>query len=286
MAVAKSYENMQILGEPFDREGKLYVRVRGACQRCGGSGHYSYNQMDGTKCYGCNGSGKATIAVRWYTDKERANMDRAADRRAVLRAEAAEKRRIQYAPYNKYGFNNGGYIYILKGDTKIINEWAHETTPCQAKYSPIFGWYMTAAMATDKLPSNVSTIKVNWEDVKNPDDSENLMMKDDAEVIEYIKSLKYEPSKSEYQGNPGQNIDRIVTIKKVIPLNSVYGRSLMYILQDANENVYVWNTQKEFEENGILNMRMKVKTHKEYNGTKQTVVYYCKVKEYTNEVVV
>lgn len=25
------------------------------CGRCGGTGHYSYNQMDGTMCYGCNG---------------------------------------------------------------------------------------------------------------------------------------------------------------------------------------------------------------------------------------
>lgn len=25
------------------------------CARCGGSGHYSYNQIDGTMCYGCRG---------------------------------------------------------------------------------------------------------------------------------------------------------------------------------------------------------------------------------------
>ena len=28
------------------------------CTRCGGGGEYSYNQIDGTVCYGCNGSGK------------------------------------------------------------------------------------------------------------------------------------------------------------------------------------------------------------------------------------
>lgn len=27
------------------------------CNRCGGSGHYSFNQVDGTRCYGCNGAG-------------------------------------------------------------------------------------------------------------------------------------------------------------------------------------------------------------------------------------
>ena len=28
-----------------------------SCGRCGGSGHYSYNTMHGTVCYGCSGSG-------------------------------------------------------------------------------------------------------------------------------------------------------------------------------------------------------------------------------------
>lgn len=27
------------------------------CGRCGGSGNYSFNQIDGTRCYGCGGSG-------------------------------------------------------------------------------------------------------------------------------------------------------------------------------------------------------------------------------------
>lgn len=38
------------------------------CGRCYGSGHYSFNLMDGSKCYGCNGAGwkltKAGAAAR------------------------------------------------------------------------------------------------------------------------------------------------------------------------------------------------------------------------------
>jgi len=30
---------------------------RETCGRCGGSGRYSYNQMDGDRCYGCGGKG-------------------------------------------------------------------------------------------------------------------------------------------------------------------------------------------------------------------------------------
>lgn len=29
------------------------------CTRCGGSGRYSYNQIDGSRCYGCGGTGKS-----------------------------------------------------------------------------------------------------------------------------------------------------------------------------------------------------------------------------------
>lgn len=42
------------------------------CNRCGGSGQYSYNPMHGSRCYGCGGSGvtylfgKAATALRSY----------------------------------------------------------------------------------------------------------------------------------------------------------------------------------------------------------------------------
>lgn len=44
------------------------------CGRCGGSGHYSFNRMDGTICYGCGGkkvqpmnSKVATVMASWLT---------------------------------------------------------------------------------------------------------------------------------------------------------------------------------------------------------------------------
>jgi len=51
-----------------DREGNekaLYVfeQIRyKACGRCGGSGRYSYNLKDGSRCYGCSGVGKQMLA--------------------------------------------------------------------------------------------------------------------------------------------------------------------------------------------------------------------------------
>lgn len=43
------------------------------CGRCGGSGSYSFNLMDGSRCYGCGGSGKKLTkrgaAARVYLDE-------------------------------------------------------------------------------------------------------------------------------------------------------------------------------------------------------------------------
>jgi hypothetical protein len=43
------------------------------CSRCGGSGHYSFNLMHGTMCYGCSGSGikytkRGAEARRFYDE--------------------------------------------------------------------------------------------------------------------------------------------------------------------------------------------------------------------------
>ena len=31
------------------------------CSRCGGTGQYSFNQVDGTRCYGCSGTGAKIV---------------------------------------------------------------------------------------------------------------------------------------------------------------------------------------------------------------------------------
>jgi hypothetical protein len=38
--------------------------ITATCGRCGGSGEYSFNHMDGTRCYGCGGTGKVAKAPK------------------------------------------------------------------------------------------------------------------------------------------------------------------------------------------------------------------------------
>ena len=278
MAVAKSYENMKILCEPYHYDNdpkKLYVKVQGPCKRCGGSGHYSYNQIDGTMCLACRGSGKEVKEVRWYTETQRAALDRAAEKRAADKAVKVEERRVKFAARNAFGFGEAGYITIFKGDSDVINEWAHETSPCRARFNNLFGWFVPSNMAIENLPVNVETIIINWEDVRDKNDPENLTMRDNAEVRKYVLSLTT-TNTSTYQGEIGEWIERVVTVKRNIALDTRYGSSKMHIMEDADGNVYVWTTSsKSFECGKTLNLRMKIKDHKEYDDVQQTIVYYC-----------
>ena len=277
MAVAKSYETFEIKSEPFDKNGKLYVKVVGPCPRCGGSGHYSYNQMDGTRCYGCNGKGITSQIVRWYTDKERAALDRAAERRKEAAKVKQEERRIKFAARNAFGFGEAGFITILVGDYETINTYVHSNIPGKARYATIFGWYFPSTEKVENVPDSVTTIKIDWETVKDPEDAENLTMKDNDFVAKYIRSLTSKPSNSTFQGNVGEWLEKTVTVKKNITLDGRYGISHMHILEDADENVYVWTTaSKSIDADTVMTLKMKVKDHKEYNGVNQTVVYYCK----------
>lgn len=281
MAVAKSYETMEIQGEPYTRDGKKYVKVIGPCKRCGGSGHYSFNPINGTVCFSCHGSGKEILEVRWYTDAQRATMDRAAEKRATVKAEKDEERRVKFAARNAFGFGEKGYIFLVHGDNEQIKKWREELPEHTVWYNETFGWFIPATHEYEGLefPEYIHFTKLEWEIIRDKTDNENLQMLSHEEVRKIVEQMIYEPSKSEFQGEVNTWIEKEVTIIKNIVLDSHYGESHMHIMEDNEENVYVWTTaSKNLEEGKTYTIKMKVKEHKEYKGVKQTIVYYCKVK--------
>lgn len=278
MAVAKSYEEMEQVGEPYVDNGKLYVKVRGKCPRCGGSGHYSWNQMDGSRCYGCSGSGRVLMPVRWYTDAERARQDRAAEKRAAHRAEVQEQQRIRFSARNAFGFGDAGYITLLRGDNEVIKNWVHEVEPGRAWFNMLFKWFVPSHREIEELPEGISTIRLDWDLVRNPNDPEGLTMIHDDEVVRIVNKIAAEPSYSKYQGNIGEYIIKNVEVKRNLSFENRYGTTHMHIMEDEERNVYVWNSSsKNLAEGKKFTLKMKVKEHKEYNNVEQTVVWYCRV---------
>ena len=272
MAVAKSYEKFQQIGEPYEQNGKKYVDMIGTCPRCGGSGNYSYNPKDGTTCYGCGGTGKIRMMVRWYSDAARATMDRAAEKREKEKKERLEAK----AAYKNGPEGNGfgveeGYITMLLGNSYPVKD---ELKAAGCRYNNIFGWYIPYDVDYE-VPQeyNLKEVRINWSDI-----SENGRIKSMDEVQKVVKSMTTEESCSEYQGEIGEKITVQVEVTGNHPYEGRYGTGVVHTFEDENGNVYVWTTSsKSIEVGNVITLTGTVKDHTEYRNVKQTVLTRCKV---------
>ena len=236
--VAKSYQNLEIIGEPFSSKGRLYVQVK--------------TKSDVLK------------TVRWYSEKEYARM-------YPNEPEVKEEFKRLKSQKEVLGFTNG-YITIFKGNTYEDKEYFQMST---ARYSRLWGWYF---ISTDELPEDipedVTPITLPWEMVGNS----NEELKTESEVIAAVESLIYDPDISEYQGKVGERLEFFLTVEKAIELEGYYGQSILYTMRDNNQNIFIWITASKtihLEENNIYHLRGTVKEHKKYKNQKQTVLSRC-----------
>lgn len=123
--VAKSYQTMKQLGEPFSEKGKMYVNVQ--------------NEKTGT-----------VRKVRWYTEEEYAKMYN----------EKPNKPKEFKSQKQVLGFENG-YITIFKGDTYANLEWFQRSI---ARYCKWWGWYIVSTEAVPfDLPVGIEPVELKWE---------------------------------------------------------------------------------------------------------------------------
>lgn len=153
--VAKSYIGLEQLTEPYELNGKMYVKVRMK-----------------------NGQAKQ---VRAYSEKEYARYNP-----EVKIIQPAKSRR------DVLGFGEAGFIWIFKGETYENLEW-FKASP--ARYNRVWGWYLPSAETMmDPLPANIEPLKLYWNDVSENDQlkDENILKKIadsllyDAGTSEYV----------------------------------------------------------------------------------------------------
>lgn len=124
MPTARSYQNLEIVKEPYYANGRAYVQV----------------MMP-------SGSVKT---VRWYTEAELKKYGKSA-------APAASE--PKKAPREALGFGEKGYITIFKGDTYASKDWFKIHG---AKYTKAWGWAF-AEDVPEELPLGVEAIQLPWE---------------------------------------------------------------------------------------------------------------------------
>lgn len=239
MPTARSYDRYSLDGEPFKENGRMYVYVM---------------TLTGNK------------KVRWYTDAERAAQDRKAG------IEPQKKDLMDFDARAAFGFEDEGYITIYKG--RNVEEWA-ENDRRNIYYNNTFLYYTPGGLTLPTLSDGIIPIKLSWNEVVD----HGTKMKSHEEVRKYVDCLLAmdKTGASQYQGNKDEWIQKTVKVRKKESRDSRYGTKYTYSLEDAENNTYIWETgAKDYPCDTTVSLKMKVKEHKEVNGEKCTVVWYCK----------
>lgn len=87
------------------------------------------------------------------------------------------------------------------------------------------------------------------------------------------EKLQEQANKSQYFGNIGDKFIRDFKVENVYGYDSQYGYVYINILEDAEDNIFVWKTTTTALEIGKeITAKATIKEHQEYNGIKQTVL--------------
>lgn len=204
---------------------------------------------------------KGLKKVRWYTDAEYKRM---------YPDTVTEHDIMNFNARHAFGFDEKGYILIYKG--KNVEEWA-ETDRTNIWFNLTFGYYTPSKFEQPVLAEGIEAIKLQWQDIV----AHNDRMKSHEEVKKIVTALLHEESRSEFQGEIDTWLQKTVTIKEKKSKDSHFGTKHTYTMEDPENNTYIWETgTKNYPVAQTVSLKMKVKEHKEVNGEKVTVVWYCK----------
>lgn len=248
--VAKSYQEWDKIGDVYESNGRMYLKVK---------------NPKGTE-----------KEVRAYSETEYRRLYKEAPP-CGNGVQPPVKVKAPAGPVvkNVLGFQEG-YIWIFKGDLENAEYWFSRTAV--ARYHTIFGWYVVSTdIVPEDIPSCIQSVKLPWNSVGNEDGT----LKHKAEIESVLAAIRLDATnRSVFQGSVGDRIEVSVKVDRVVdlPANQYGSVSYLHTFIDENDNVYVWNTaSKRLQENAILRIRGTVKEHKIYQGVKQTIFTRCSI---------
>ena len=236
--VAKTYQSLEIQGEPFEENKRLYVNVI---------------------------TTKGLKKARWYSDVEY---------RRMYPDDIIEKNNtMDFNARQAFGFGEKGYITLYKGQN--VKEWA-ENDRTNIWYNLTFGYYTPSKFPTPKVSDGIEPVQLKWEEVQDYEDRMKPH-EEVAKFVNNLISIRPNKNNSTYQGQENEWLEKEVSIKENITHEGHYGEKHTHYMCDAEDNMYIWETgAKNLETGMVVKLRMKVKEHKEIKGEKCTIVWYCK----------
>ena len=237
--VAKSYEGLEQLCEPYTMNGKQYVKVRMK-----------------------NGS---TKVVRAYTEGE-------------YRKYNPEVKVVQKAKSQRetFGFGEQGFIWLFKGDTYAALDWFRWAP---TRYAEALGWYLPSDIEMpEPLPAGIEPVKLMWEDVcdeKGEYFKDKQDIKKFVETLIYDAGESQWIGEVKERLVLKVKCEKIFHFLSMYGENTMY----MFVTKDGNIVTWNTQTNQDIEEGKDYGLTGTVKDHITYRNKKQTVLTRCKVAE-------
>ena len=236
MPVAKTYANMEVQGEPFKENGRMYINVV---------------------------SSKGIKKVRWYTEAEYKRM---------YPDVIVESDIMDFNAYHAFGFDPVGYITLYKGAN--VEEWA-ENDRHNIYYNYTFLYYTPGRLELPILSDGIEPVQLKWEDVMAHDDRmkpheevkkyvNSLLLLDGSGKSQY-QGAKDEWLQKTVTIKEKKSKDSHFGTKHTYTMED--SENNLYIWETGSKDYPIAQT---------VSLKMKVKEHKEVNNNKITVVWYCK----------
>ena len=238
--VAKSYQEWEKLTEPYEKDGRMYMKLltpKGVEKEVRAYSETEYSRLYREKPCGNGAQPTAMTTVAGPVVK------------------------------NVLGFKEG-YIWIFRGDLENAAYWFEKTLAC--RFHVVFGWYIAS---TDEIPfdipSCITAVQLPWEKVGNTDGT--LLPK--ATIEAALNDLRNEGSTSQFQGAIGERLTlELYFLSCKAKFTNQFGPQYEYRFQDNTGNYYIWNSGvgKEWAVGDIVNCKASVKSHDVIHGHRTT----------------
>jgi hypothetical protein len=291
LMVAKSYQNWERIGNPFDKNGKPYTKVKTTCPRCGGQGIIVARVENGQPipipvdqgiCYQCAGARYITKEARLYTPEEIERMEAANEKaKAKRQAEQEQKMKAEFAQkkaawIEKNGFNENGVTYIYAGsDSYSIKEQLKEDG---YRFDSVLLWHK--ATKDDKYADKLIEVSLDeviefsaWGDGHFITGAKDI-------ITEKIAGTQPQAT-STWIAAVGDKIENLkVQLVRKYSYDGKYGLSTLFSFVDENGNIINWWTttfQSYSQGEWLVIKSATVKKLDEYKGVQQTVITRAKL---------
>lgn len=287
---AETYTNWERVGDPFEKNNRLYQTVKTKCDRCGGLGIIVSRvengrpipiPVDGGICYNCEGRKYITKDVRLYTKQEFDAMEKAKAKAAEKKkAEQEKKMKAEFDQNRKdwlreNGFTSDGFTYIVVGESYSIRELLKS-----AGFH--FNGGLKRWMSADPAGYENRVIKFSLDELFEMSAwGKGSLLSTAKDLVDSREKEMFPPEPSEWFGEVGERVPAsTITLVSMHSYQNQWGYGRVYTFKTENNAILTWFTKVDLKKGDgeTFTAAFTIKKHDTYKDQKTTIITRLKVK--------